>query len=257
MMTHTASAARADQRAALHHPPGQDSVCAHLDPEPRATGSARRPRTACCCFADTGWDQDEKWSPSVLDKLESFHAFLPNSVARLTGLHPITRRTPHDALHALAEARAGSRWSPAAGQGAIAIDLHHQRAGVGSGAAGQRPRSDRSRGCLRSRLRARHPGRVARPCGSGSRSPTSAPRFRFSTSADSLAAPGWGDIIDWLGRTRAKAADGSAHAAELAKGYEFHHRCPAPESGRISVRPPPGRPSPRISDADDTTGCRG
>ena len=33
----------------------------------------------------------------------------------------------------------------------------------------------------------------------------------------SLAAPGWGDIIDWLGRIRAKAADGSSHAAELAK----------------------------------------
>jgi len=37
----------------------------------------------------------------------------------------------------------------------------------------------------------------------------------------SLAAPGWGDIIDWLARTQAKAADGSAHAAELAATYGF------------------------------------
>ncbi len=51
----------------------------------------------------------------------------------------------------------------------------------------------------------------------------------------SLAAPGWGDIIDWLARTQAKAAAGSSHAAELATAYGFITEV-LPESGRISVR---------------------
>ena len=64
----------------------------------------------------------------------------------------------------------------------------------------------------------------------------------------SLAAPGWGDIIDWLARTRAKAAGGSTHAAELAKGYEFITDV-LPESGRISVRRARATIA-RISDAE-------
>jgi bifunctional ADP-heptose synthase (sugar kinase/adenylyltransferase) len=51
----------------------------------------------------------------------------------------------------------------------------------------------------------------------------------------SLAAPGWGDIIDWLASTRARAAGGSSHAAELAQSYAFIEDV-LPESGRISVR---------------------
>jgi bifunctional ADP-heptose synthase (sugar kinase/adenylyltransferase) len=51
----------------------------------------------------------------------------------------------------------------------------------------------------------------------------------------SLAAPGWGDIIDWLARTQAKASDGSANAAELAATYGFISDV-LPATGRISVR---------------------
>jgi bifunctional ADP-heptose synthase (sugar kinase/adenylyltransferase) len=51
----------------------------------------------------------------------------------------------------------------------------------------------------------------------------------------SLAAPGWGDIVDWLARTQAKAAAGSSHAAELAASYGFIAGV-LPETGRISVR---------------------
>jgi len=51
----------------------------------------------------------------------------------------------------------------------------------------------------------------------------------------SLAAPGWGDIIDWLARTKAKAADGSAHAAEMLGAYGFISDA-LPESGRLWVR---------------------
>ena len=69
-------------------------------------------------FHDTGWDQDEKWSPSILDQLESFHAFLPNSVEAMAYTHT---DDPHDALHALAE-RVPVAVVTCGGQGAIAID---------------------------------------------------------------------------------------------------------------------------------------
>src|SRR6202034_4715274 len=51
----------------------------------------------------------------------------------------------------------------------------------------------------------------------------------------SLAAPGWGDIIDWLARDRDKAADGSTTAAEQADAYSFIDDV-LPTSGRLSVR---------------------
>jgi hypothetical protein len=50
-----------------------------------------------------------------------------------------------------------------------------------------------------------------------------------------LAAPGWGDIIDWFARTQAKAAAGSSHAAELAAAYGFITGV-LPATGRIAVR---------------------
>lgn len=60
-------------------------------------------------------------------------------------------------------------------------------------------------------------------------------RAHESSVGGSLAAPGWGDIIDWLARTQAKASGGAAHAAELAAAYGFIYDV-LPETGRISVR---------------------
>ena len=37
----------------------------------------------------------------------------------------------------------------------------------------------------------------------------------------SLAAPGWGDISDWLAAAQRQATDGSRSAAVLAHSYEF------------------------------------
>ena len=51
----------------------------------------------------------------------------------------------------------------------------------------------------------------------------------------SLAAPGWGDVIDWLARTQVKAAEGAGHAAVLAATYGFIADV-LPATGRISVR---------------------
>src|SRR6185503_8919227 len=90
---------------------------AHLDPEPRDWFRSAS-SDGMLVFADTGWDQDEKWSPSVLDQLENFHAFLPNSVEAMAYTHT---DDPHDALHALAE-RVPVAVVTCGGQGAIAID---------------------------------------------------------------------------------------------------------------------------------------
>jgi bifunctional ADP-heptose synthase (sugar kinase/adenylyltransferase) len=62
----------------------------------------------------------------------------------------------------------------------------------------------------------------------------------------SLAAPGWGDIIDWLARVRAKAAAGSSTASEQAEAYAFVDGV-LPLSGRIAVR----RASATIARASD------
>jgi hypothetical protein len=61
-----------------------------------------------------------------------------------------------------------------------------------------------------------------------------------------LAAPGWGDIIDWLAGMRARAADGSSTAAEYVASYAFVEEV-LPSSGRISVR----RASATIARASD------
>jgi sugar/nucleoside kinase (ribokinase family) len=193
-------------------------------------------------FADTGWDQDEKWPPSVLDQLESFHAFLPNSAEAMAYTHT---DDPHDALHALAE-RVPVAVVTCGGQGAIAVDSTtseqewvpalpvnaHDPTGAGDVFGAAFVLGTLDGWPLRQRLA------FANLCAA----------LSVQYVGGSLAAPGWGDIIDWLARTRAKAADGSSHAAELAKAYEFITDV-LPESGRISVRRARATIA-RISDAE-------
>ena len=51
----------------------------------------------------------------------------------------------------------------------------------------------------------------------------------------SLAAPGWGDIVDWLAGVRAKADGGSSTAREQVATYAFIEDV-LPTTGRIAVR---------------------
>ena len=201
---------------------------AHLDQEPREWYRAAA-AAGMLLFADTGWDGEEKWPPTMLDQLDGFHAFLPNSVEAMA----YTRTDdPHDALLALAD-RVPVAVVTCGGQGAMAIDSTtgeqewvpslpvnaHDPTGAGDvfgaafvlGTLGGWP--------LRQRLR------FANLCAG------------LSTQyvGGSLAAPGWGDIIDWLARTRARAAGGSSTAAEQAGAYGFIDDV-LPTSGRISVR---------------------
>jgi sugar/nucleoside kinase (ribokinase family) len=201
---------------------------AHLDQEPREWFSAAA-RAGMLLFADTGWDTDEKWSPAVLDQLEYFHAFLPNSIEAMA----YTRTDdPHDALHALAD-RVPVAVVTCGGQGAMAIDSTtgeqewvpslpvnaHDPTGAGDVFGAAFVLGTLRQWSLQQRLR------FANLCAA------------LSTQyvGGSLAAPGWGDIIDWLAGTRVKAAAGSATAAGHAEAYAFIDDV-LPTSGRISVR---------------------
>jgi sugar/nucleoside kinase (ribokinase family) len=208
--------------------PRARAAFAHLDAEPREW-FATAAQAGLKLFADTGWDGDQKWSPAVLDQLSCFHAFLPNSVEAMA----YTRTDdPHDALHALAE-RVPVAVVTCGGQGAMAIDSTtgeqewvsslpvnaHDPTGAGDVFGAAFVLGTLREWPLRQRLQ------FANLCAA------------LSTQyvGGSLAAPGWGDIIDWLARTRGKAAAGSATAAGHAEAYAFIDDV-LPTSGRISVR---------------------
>jgi sugar/nucleoside kinase (ribokinase family) len=201
---------------------------AHLDPEPREWFDAAR-AAGMLLFADTGWDEEEKWPPSVLDQLDSFQAFLPNSVEAMAYTHT---DDPHDALHKLAD-RVPVAVVTCGGQGALGVDSitgeqewvpslpvnAHDPTGAGDVFDAAFVHGSLRGWPLRQRLA------FANLCAA----------LSVQYVGGSLAAPGWGDIIDWLAQTRAKAAGGSSHAAELAAVYGFITDV-LPETGRISVR---------------------
>jgi sugar/nucleoside kinase (ribokinase family) len=199
---------------------------AHLDADPRSWYSTAA-ASGMLLFADTGWD--EKWSPSVLEQLEHFHGFLPNSVEAMAYTHT---DDPHDALHALAD-RVPVAVVTCGGQGALAIDSTtgeqewvpslpvnaHDPTGAGDVFGAAFVLGTLRRWPLRQRLA------FSNLCAA----------LSVQYVGGSLAAPGWGDIIDWLARTKAKAADGSTHAEELLAAYGFISDV-LPESGRLWVR---------------------
>lgn len=200
----------------------------HLDGEPEPW-YAEAAAGGMKLFADVGWDQEEKWSPALLESLAGFHAFLPNSLEAMA----YTRTDdPHDAVRKLAE------YVPLAvvtcgGQGALAIDAEtgedewmpslpvnaHDPTGAGDVFGAAMVLGTLRGWSLKRRLQ------FANLCAA----------LSVQYVGGSLAAPGWGDIIDWLARTREKASDGSATAAQLAADYGFIDDV-LPTSGRLAVR---------------------
>ena len=218
---------------------------AHLDAEPQEW-HARARQAGMLLFADTGWDQEEKWSPSLLDQLKDFYCFLPNSDEAMA----YTRTDdPNDAVHALAE-RVPVAVVTCGGQGALAIDSvsgeqewvpslpvnAHDPTGAGDVFGAGFVLGTLRDWPLRQRLA------FANLCAA----------LSVQYVGGSLAAPGWGDIVDWLARTQAKAAAGSAHATELIATYGFISDV-LPATGRISVR----RARATIARASDAEAHRG
>ena len=170
-------------------------------------------------FADTGWDPAEQWSPSVLAQLADFHCFLPNSVEAMAYTHT---DDPHDALHALAD-RVPVAVVTCGGQGALGDRLDDRRGGVGAVAAGQRARPDRRRRRVRRGVRARD-ARSDWPLKQRLAFANLCAALSVQYVGGSLAAPGWGDIVDWLAGMRARAAAGSSTAADYVDVVRVRRR---------------------------------
>jgi sugar/nucleoside kinase (ribokinase family) len=201
---------------------------AHLDAEPQEW-HAKAKQSGMLLFGDTGWDEEEKWSPSLLEQLGDFYCFLPNSDEAMAYTHT---NDPHDAVRALAE-RVPVAVVTCGGQGALAVDSTtgeqewvpslpvnaHDPTGAGDIFGAGFVLGTLRGWSLRQRLA------FANLCAA----------LSVQYVGGSLAAPGWGDIIDWLARTQARVADGSSHETELAATYGFIKDV-LPAMGRISVR---------------------
>ena len=166
-------------------------------------------------FGDVGWDPSGEWRPEQLVGLEELYAFMPNSTEAMA----YTRtEDPRAALMSLAEL-VPVVVVTCGGQGAIGIDsITNEEEWVPSlpvnavDATGAGDVFDAAfiLGTLRE-WPLRNRMAFANLCAA----------LSVQQVGGSLAAPGWGDLADWLGGVRQAAADGSRSAAVLANGYGF------------------------------------
>ena len=165
-------------------------------------------------FGDVGWDPTDEWSPAVLDVLEGFYSFTPNASEAMA----YTRTdTPQDALYALAD-RVPLAVVTNGSLGALAIDNTTgeevsvpalrvpalDATGAGDVFAASLVVGTLAGWSLHDRLS------FAALCSS----------LAVQQFGGSLAAPGWGDIVDWWRGIR-DAADESSYACSLRRRYAF------------------------------------
>ncbi len=175
---------------------------------------ARASSAGAKVFADVGWDPQERWDTVVLDRLDLVHAFMPNASEAMA----YTRTdSPVRALYALAD-RVPIAVVTNGSDGAMAIDsISGEEAQVPSLAV---PELD--------------------PTGAGDVFGAAfvmgtlagwplAQRLSFSSLAaalalqqfgGSLAAPGWGDIVDWWRCVQRQPSPDSYHRS-LLRRYAF------------------------------------
>jgi sugar/nucleoside kinase (ribokinase family) len=166
-------------------------------------------------FADTGWDPSGTWNPSLARHLAECHAFMPNALEAMS----YTRtQTPQAAVRVLAD------WVPLAvvtcgADGSMAIDSS-------TGEEAQVPPLP---------IDALDPTGAGDVFGAGLVLGTIAgwplrERLLFAGVCaglavqhfgGSLAAPGWGDIVDWWRTTTDRASKGDGTAMELTRRYGF------------------------------------
>ncbi|HZE48597.1 MAG TPA: PfkB family carbohydrate kinase [Jatrophihabitantaceae bacterium] len=165
-------------------------------------------------FGDVGWDPSEEWSPDLLDELRNFHAFMPNSTEAMA----YTRtEDPRAALLQLAD-EVPVVVVTCGGQGSIAIDSITGEDEwvpslpvneVDATGAGDVFAASFILGTLRE-WPLRHRLAFANLCAA----------LSVQQVGGSLAAPGWGDLADWLSATQERARTSRA-AAVFAHSYEF------------------------------------
>lgn len=166
-------------------------------------------------FGDVGWDPSQEWSGLVLDQLPDLYAFLPNSIEAMA----YTRTDdPRAALIRLADA-VPVVIVTCGGQGSIGIDSATGEEewvpslpvnAVDATGAGDVFAAAFVLGCLNG-WPLRNRMAFANLCAA----------LSVQQVGGSLAAPGWGDIADWLADVRRRSATGSRAAAVLAHGYDF------------------------------------
>ena len=216
----------------LADPPSAAAGVVHLGEEPESWVSIAR-RRGMLLFGDVGWDPSQQWSVDVLEQLDELHAFLPNSTEAMA----YTRTDdPRAALIRLADS-VPVVVVTCGGQGSIAIDSitgeeewvpslpvnEVDATGAGDVFAAAFVLATLRHWPLRYRLA------FANLCAA----------LSVQQVGGSLAAPGWGDIADWLHAVRSQAAAGSRAAGVLLHSYEFLAGCipagPAPTVRRASA----------------------
>ena len=190
----------------------------HLGEEPEIWVSTARQR-GMLLFGDVGWDPSQQWSADVLQQLGELHAFLPNSTEAMA----YTRTDdPRAALIRLADS-VPVVVVTCGGQGSIAIDSITgeeewvpslpvnavDATGAGDVFAAAFVLATLRHWPLRHRLA------FANLCAA----------LSVQQVGGSLAAPGWGDIADWLHAVQSQAAAGSRAAGVLLHSYEFLAGC--------------------------------
>lgn len=171
-------------------------------------------RQGALVFGDIGWDATGAWPKELLDALTHCHAFMPNAEEAMA----YTRtETPQDALYALAD-RVPLVVVTNGPQGALAID----------GATGEEVSIPALRVPALDPTGAGDVFDASLVLGTLAGWPLN-DRVCFSTLCSSLAvqqfggslaAPGWGDIVDWWHAIR-DASDHSSYSSSLRRRYSF------------------------------------
>ncbi|HEV2887262.1 MAG TPA: PfkB family carbohydrate kinase [Jatrophihabitans sp.] len=202
----------------LADPPSAAAGVVHLGQEPETWVSTAHQR-GMLLFGDVGWDPSQQWSSDVLEQLGELHAFLPNSTEAMA----YTRTDdPRAALIRLADS-VPVVVVTCGGQGSIAIDSttgeeewvpslpvnEVDATGAGDVFAAAFVLATLRQWPLRYRLA------FANLCAA----------LSVQQVGGSLAAPGWGDIADWLHAVRSQSAAGSRAAGVLLHSYEFLAGC--------------------------------
>lgn len=210
--SHPSPVPPSDLLAAL--PPTRAAVV-HLGEEDAPDWVGSGARSDVLVFGDVGWDASEQWSHDVVDQIGRLDAFLPNSTEAMA----YTRTDdPWNALHALAD-QVPVVVITCGGQGAIGIDSGTGEQewvpslpvnAVDATGAGDVFAAAFVAGTLRG-WSLRNRMAFANLCAA----------LSVQQVGGSLAAPGWGDLADWLTGVRTQAELGSRAATVLLHSYGF------------------------------------
>ncbi|WP_226913253.1 carbohydrate kinase family protein [Gephyromycinifex aptenodytis] len=165
-------------------------------------------------FADVGWDQTGRWDQQILTALQRCHAFMPNAGEAMA----YTRtETPQDALYALADLvplavvtngpHGALAYDSTTGEEANVPALRVEAidpTGAGDVFGAAVTLGTLAGWSLHNRLA------FAALCSS----------LAVQQVGGSLAAPGWGDIVDWWQATKS-ITGGGAYQSSLRRRYEF------------------------------------